>query len=103
MFNGSFGPQNSKMAIIFKFNIKNDPRKGQLHVKLGQLRSNFKIQNFHTKKCLSCAVFHRILKMSLIFMYNYKYQKSLFKNVTSLLLPVFFYHCTAKNKDIVLK
>ena len=39
------------VTLIFKF----DPRKGQLQVKLGQIRSNFKIQNFLTKICLSCA------------------------------------------------
>ena len=40
------------VTLIFKF----DPRKGQLQVKLGQIKSNFKIQNFLTKTCLSCAV-----------------------------------------------
>ena len=35
----------------FKF----DPMKGQLWVKLGQIESNFKIQHFLTKTCLSCA------------------------------------------------
>ena len=39
------------VTLIFKF----DPRKGQLQVKLGQIRSNFKIRNFLTKIYLSCA------------------------------------------------
>ena len=51
MFYGSFGTQNSMVTFIFKF----DPRKGQLHVKLGQIRSNFKIQDFLIEICLSCA------------------------------------------------
>ena len=39
------------VTFIFKF----DPRKGQLQVKLGQIRSNFKIQSFLTKTWLICA------------------------------------------------
>ena len=40
------------VTFIFKFG----PRKGQLQVKLRKIRSNFKIQNFLRKVCLSCAV-----------------------------------------------
>ena len=36
--------------------LKFGPRKGQLKVKLGQNRANFKIQIFLTKINLSCAV-----------------------------------------------
>ena len=35
--------------------LNNDPRKGQIQVKLGQIRSNFKIQNYLTKVCLLCS------------------------------------------------
>ena len=50
----------------FKF----DPRKVQLQVKLGQIWSNFKFQNFITKACLSCADLSQDSKMSFIFMYD---------------------------------
>ena len=52
MFYGSIGTQNSIVTFMFKF----DPRKGKLQIKLGQIRSNFEIQYFLTKICLSCAV-----------------------------------------------
>ena len=39
------------VTLIFKF----DPRKCQVQVKLGQIRSNFKIKHFITHICLSCA------------------------------------------------
>ena len=42
MFNGFFGTQKTMVKSISKF----EPRKGQVQVKLGQIRSNFKIQNF---------------------------------------------------------
>ena len=48
---GSFGTQNMVVILIFIF----DPRKGQVQVKLGEIRSNFKIQKFLTKIFLSCA------------------------------------------------
>ena len=52
MFYGLFGTQNSMVTFISKF----DQTKGELQVKLGQFRSNFKIRNIVTKVCLSCAV-----------------------------------------------
>ena len=48
---GSFGTQNLMVILIFIF----DPRKGQVQVKLGEIRSNIKIQKFLTKIFLSCA------------------------------------------------
>ena len=51
MYYGSFGTQNSMVTFIFKLH----PRKGQLHVKIGYIMSNFKIQNFPLQICLSCA------------------------------------------------
>ena len=65
-FYWSFGTPNS----IMTFNLKFDPMKGKLQVKLGQIGSTFKIQHFLTKICLSCADFLRIPQMSFIFMYN---------------------------------
>ena len=50
-FYGSFGMQNAIVAFIFKF----DPRKRQFLVTQGQIRSSFKIPNFLTNICLSCA------------------------------------------------
>ena len=51
MFYGSFGTQNLMVILIFIF----DTRKGQVQVKLGEIRSNIKIQKFLTKIFLSCA------------------------------------------------
>ena len=48
---GSFGTQNLMVILIFIF----DPRKGQVQVKLGEIRSNIKIQKLLTKIFLSCA------------------------------------------------
>ena len=95
----SFGTQNSIVTFIFKF----DPRKGQLKVKLGQTRSNFKIQNFFSKYAYLGQFCLRVPKKSFIFIYGKQECQNLhFKNMTSLLLP-FFGHCTVKNKDIALK
>ena len=52
MFYGSFETQNLMVALMFK----SDLRIGQFQVKLGQIRLNFKIQNFVTNIFLSCAV-----------------------------------------------
>ena len=62
-FYGSFWTQNSMVTLIFKF----DQRKGQLQVKLGQIRSNFKLQNFITKICPSCAVLSQDSKKYIYF------------------------------------
>ena len=48
----SFGTQNPMVTFIFKFN----PRKGQSHVKLDQICSYFRNQNFLTETWLSCPV-----------------------------------------------
>ena len=66
MFYGSFGTRNSMVTLIFKI----DQRKGQLQVKLSQIRSNFKLQSFITKICPSCAVLSRDSKTKFIFMYD---------------------------------
>ena len=100
MFYGSFGTQNLIVTLIFKF----DPRKGQLEVRQGQspktpinkqrqgqIRSNFKIQNFLSKVWLSCADFSQDSK-NVIYFYvrQLGMPKMHFKNVTSLPLPVFW-------------
>ena len=62
----SFGTQNSMVTFVFKF----DPTKDQLQVKLGQIRSNFRI-HFFLQKCTYLAQFClRIPKMSVTFMYD---------------------------------
>ena len=87
MFYGSFGTQNSMVTFIFKF----DPRKGQLQVKLGQIRSNFKIQNFLTKVYLFCAVLSQDSKnVTYFYLRQLEMKKMHFKNVTSSPLPVFW-------------
>ena len=87
------------MTLIFKFDLK----KGQLQVKLGQIRSNFKIQNFLTKLWLSCADLSQDSKNVIFLCTTIRNAKKMhFKNVASSPLPV-FRHCTAKNKAIGLK
>ena len=87
------------VTLIFKF----DPRKGQLQVKVGQIGSNFKIQNFRTKACLSCAYLSQNSK-NVIYFYvrQLKMPKMHFKNVTSSSLSVFFWPLRSQNKDIAL-
>ena len=58
-----FLTQNSMVTFIFKF----DPRKSQLQVKLGQIRSNFKIQIFLHEYAYLVQFWLRIPKMSFIF------------------------------------
>ena len=74
------------VTFISKF----DTRKGQLQVKLGQIRSNIKIQYFRTKLCLSCAVLSQDSK-NVIYVYvrQIKMLKIAFKNATSSPLPGF--------------
>ena len=100
MFYGPFGTQNSMVTFIFKF----DPRKGQLQVKLGQIRSNFKIQNFLTKICLSCADLSQDSK-NVIYFYvrQLEMPQNAFQKCDVITFTWFLGHCTAKNKDIALK
>ena len=88
------------VTLIFKF----DPRKGQLQVKLGQIRSNFKIQNFLTKICLSCADLSQDSK-NVIYFYvrQLEMPKNAFQKCDVITFTWFFGHCTGKNKDIALK
>ena len=99
MFYGSFGTQNLMVTLVFKFY----PRKGQLQVKIGQIRSNFKkFKIFLQKYADLVQICLRIPKMSYFCVQQLEMPKNHFKNVTSP-LPVFFCHCTTKNKDIALK
>ena len=66
MFYGSFGTKNLMVAFIFKFALRKDQRQ----VKLGQIRSNFPIQNLLTKTCLSCSVLFQDSKMFFIFIHD---------------------------------
>ena len=100
MFYGSFGTQNLMVTFIF---LKFDLRKGQSQFKLGQIRSKFQDQNFHSETCLSYPVLPKDSKNVIYFdVRQIKMQKkSLFKKVTSSLY--LFYYCTVKNKCIASK
>ena len=97
---GSFKMQNSMVAFIFKFG----PRNGQFQVKLGQIRSNFKIQDFPSKTCLSCKVLSQDSK-TVIYFYvrQLEMPKIALQKCDVITSTRFFGHCTAKNKDIALK
>ena len=75
------------VTFIFKF----DPRKGQLQVKLGQIRSNFKIQNFLFKICLSCAVLSEFSK-NVIYFYvrQLKMPKTAFQKCDAITFTLFW-------------
>ena len=78
---GSFGMQNP--IVTFS-------QKGYCQVKLGQIRSDFKIQSLLTKHAFLVQLCPTIPKISFVFMYgNYKYQKLCFIKVKSSHLPVF--------------
>ena len=100
MFYGLFGTQNLMVTLILKFY----PRKGQVEVKLGQIRSNFKIQNFLAKICLSCADVSQDSK-NVIYFYvrQLEMPKNAFQKYDAITFTWFFGHCTVKNKDISLK
>ena len=100
MFYRSFGTQNSIVTFIFKF----DQRKSQLQVKLGQIRSNFKIKNFLTKIYLYCAVLSQDSKNAIYFyVRQLKMPKKNISKIWRQHLYLLFCHCTTKNKDIALK
>ena len=84
----------------FKF----DARKGQLQLKLGQIRSDFKIQNVRTKICLPCADFPQDFKKCHLFLCTtVRNAKNAFQKCDVITFTCFFGHCTAKNKDNALK
>ena len=85
------------VTLIFKF----DPIKGQLQVKLGQIRSNFKI--FLQNMPNMCRFFSGTKNV----IYFYVGQLEMGKNCISKMwhhhLYLFLGHCTGENKDIALK
>ena len=77
---GSFGTQKTMVTFISEI----DRRKGQFKVKLGQIRSNFKTQNFLTKTCLSYPLLSQDSKnVTYFFLRQLQIQKQHFKKVTS--------------------
>ena len=83
----------------FKF----DQRKGQLLVKLGQIRSNLKIQNFLTLICLYWADFSPDSKNAIYFyVWQLEMPKIAFQKCDVITLPVFLAFAQPK-KDIALK
>ena len=52
------------------FICKFDPRKGQLWVKLGQIRSNFEIKIFLTKHAYPAQIYLSVPKMTFVFIYD---------------------------------
>ena len=100
MFYGSFGTQNSLVTVIFKFY----QRKGQIPVKLDQIWSNFKIQNFLTQVCLSCAVLSQdSKKCHLVFVQQLEMPKIALQKCDAITFAWFRGHCTSKNKDVAAK
>ena len=88
------------VTFIFKL----DPRKGQLHVKIGYIMSNFKIQNFPLQICLSCADLSQDSKNVICFyVRQLEMPKIAFQKCDVITFTWFSGHCTAKNKDIALK
>ena len=91
------------VTLMFKFYS----RKGKLQVKLGQIRSNFQIQNFLTKVCYLVEFCLRIPKKCHFLCTrignakNYFF-KNYFQKCYAITFTCFLGHCTAKNKDIAL-
>ena len=87
------------VTLIFKF----ETRKGQRQVKLGQIRSNFKVQHFLTKLYLSCAVLSPDFKKSHLFLCTtIKMPKNAFQKC-DIIFTWYLGHCTGKNKAKSLK
>ena len=95
----SFGTQNSMVTFNFKF----DPRKGQLQVTIGQIWSNFKIRNFITKACLSCAVSSQDSKNVIYFYLRHLEMPKIAFKKCDIIFTRFCGHCKTINKDIALK
>ena len=85
--------------FIFKFNL----RIGQCQVKLGEIKANFKNQNFLTEVCLSCPVLSPYSKNVIYFDVRQLEMPKITFPKSVVINSVFFYHCTAKNKDIASK
>ena len=96
---GSFGTKNSMVTFFFNF----DPRKGQLQVKLGQIRPNFKII-ISLQNMPFCAVLCQDSK-NIVYCYvrQLKMPKRAFQICDVITFTCFFFgHCTAKWPKIEL-
>ena len=75
----------------------------QGQVKFRSKRSNFETPNFYCE-AIPCSFLSQDSKNAICFdVRQCEVPTIAFQNVTSSPLPVFFYHCTSKNKDIGLK
>ena len=82
MFYGPFGTQNSMVAIIFKLGH----RKCQCQVKVGQIRSNFQIQNFITKMPILSSFVSGFQECYLFLRTTFKMPKTTSQKVTASFL-----------------
>ena len=97
---GSLGTQNSMVTLIFKY----DWRKGQLQVKLGQIRSNFKNSKLSCKSMpILCSFVSVFQKCHVFYVRQLEMPKIAFQKCGVITFTCFFGHRTAKNKDIALK
>ena len=93
------GAQNSMVTSIFEFGL----RKGQCQVKLGQIRSNFQIQNRLTKTCLYYPVLPQNSK-SVIYFHISKLEMpkiAIQRSGSITFRYLLFYHGTAKDKILL--
>ena len=100
MFNELFGTQNSIVTFISKFG----PRKGQYQVNIDQIRSNFQIQNFLARKCLSSPVLSQDpVNVIDCYLRLQEKPKNTLQESNVITFTLVFGNCTAKNVDIALK
>ena len=97
-FMGHWGRKIRWWHFIFKFDL----RKGQLHVKLGPIRSNFKIKQISTNSDYILCSFISGFQTCHVFLFttiiNPKYVVS---KMWRHHLYLFFGHCTAKTKILL--
>ena len=98
-FHGSFGTQNLMVILIFNF----DPRKGQLQVKLGQIRSNLKIQKFSYQNMPVLCRFVSGFQICHLSLCTIRNAQNCISKLCCHHLYLLFCHGTAKNKGIALK
>ena len=85
--------------FFFKF----DPRKGQIEVKLGQIRPNFKIEYFVPKTCLSCVVLSQDSKnVNYFYVRQIKMSNIAFQKCDVITFPVFLAIVQPKTKIVCL-
>ena len=94
-----FGAQNSMVTIIFEFGL----RIGQCQVKLGQIRSNFQIQNFLAKICLNYPVLSRFFYGAIYFhVWKLKVPKIAFQKGNAITFTCFFFAIAQPKMKILL-